>query len=327
VAASIPGVLPGAKAELVEEIVAKVNDDIITKSDLEQEEQATVAELYRQYSGSDLDEKVRTTRTQLLQGMIDRKILYHRAQRLYDMDKMSDAFLKQFKAQQQIKSDQDLDKLLAREGMTVSELKRRLVESFAPDEVIRYEVSDRVSVGDKDVEAYYAAHTGDFDVPGAVTIREIVVLATPENREAKRIEAARVRDRAAQSGADFAAIAGESSEAGTRGNGGLLGPLKKGELSSQIEDVAFSLPVGEVSPVLETSYGFHIVKVETRIDARRKTVDEMRADIRKQLEEKQYQDELKAFLKKARGEATIEVSPAYKNRLIPETETTTSATP
>ena len=127
-----------ARAEVIEEIVAKVNDDIITKSDLEGEEQATVAELYRRYTGDELDRQVRSARQNLLQRMIDRKILYHRAQRLYDMDKMSESFLKEFKAQQQIKSDQELERLLVQENMTLADLKARDLESFAPDQVVRY---------------------------------------------------------------------------------------------------------------------------------------------------------------------------------------------
>jgi peptidyl-prolyl cis-trans isomerase SurA len=305
----------GSRAEVIEEIVAKVNDDIITKSDLEGEEQATLAELYRRYTGDELDRQVRAARSYLLQRMIDRKILFHRAQRLYDMDKMSESFLKEFKAQQQIKSDQELERLLAQENMTLADLRVRLVESFAPDQVVRYEVSDRVSVGDKEIEAYYEANAAEFDVPAEVTIREIVVLATPEDRDEKRARAEAIRDRATAAGADFSAIAAETSDAGTKSGGGLLGPLKKGDLAEQIETVAFSLPVGNVSQVLEASYGFHIVKIESRNEQRRKPLTEVHDAIRAKLENEKYREGLRAFLKKAREEATVEVSAAYKSRL------------
>jgi len=316
-----------ARAEMVEEIVAKVNDDIITKSDLEGEEQATVSELYRRYTGDELDRQVRAARQFLLQRLIDRKILYHRAQRLYDMDKMSDSFLKEFKAQQQIKSDQELEKLLVQENMTLAELKARLVESFAPDQVVRYEVNDRVSVGDKEIEAYYDSHPEEFDVAGEVTIREIVVLAKPDEMEAKRAQAETVRARAAQAGADFSKVATEASDAGTKSAGGLLGPLKRGDLSKQIEDVAFTLPVGEVGPVLEMPYGFHIVKVESRTDERRKPFTEVHDQIRAKLENAKYRDALRAFLEKARSEATVEISPAYRNRLHAEDDETETSAP
>jgi len=327
IACSFLAPLSAPRAEMVEEIVAKVNDDIITKSDLEGEEQATVSELYRRYTGDELDRQVRSARQSLLQRLIDRKILYHRAQRLYDMDKMSDSFLKEFKAQQQIKSDQELQKMLVQENMTLSELKARLVESFAPDQVVRYEVGDRVSVGDKEIEAYYDSHPEEFDVAGEVTIREIVVLAKPDEMDAKRAQAASVRERAAAPGADFAKIAGEASDAGTKNAGGLLGPLKKGDLSKQIEDVAFALPVGEVGPVLEMPYGFHIVKVEKRADERKKPLDEVREDIRTKLENAKYREALKAFLEKARSEATVEISPAYRNRLHSGDDVTDPSTP
>jgi parvulin-like peptidyl-prolyl isomerase len=243
------------------------------------------------------------------------------------MDKMSDVFLKSFKEQQQIKNDQELEHLLSQENMTLGDLKKRLVESFAPDQVVRYEVNDRVSVGEKEIESYYAEHGEEFDVSPDVTIREIVLLASPENLEKKREEAARIRERAVQPGADFAALATEVSEAGTRTGGGLLGPLKKGDLSEQLETVAFTLPIGEVSPVLEASYGFHIVMVQARTEPRRKTLAEVHDELRRSLENKQFQVSLAAFLKKARAEATVEVTPAYRSRLGPEAVEPETATP
>jgi parvulin-like peptidyl-prolyl isomerase len=86
--------------------------------------------------------------------------------------------------------------------------------------------------------------------------------------------------------------------------------------------------VGGVSPVLEASYGFHIVKIETRIDARRKPLAEVHDQIGSRLENERYRVALDAFLKKARAEATIEVTPAYRSRLNPEEgDDTKSAAP
>lgn len=305
-------------AEVVEEVVAKINDDIITKSELENEEQSVLAEAYRQFSGAELDKQVARTRTEMLRRMIDNKVLYHRAFRLYDMEKMGDYILREFKAREKFKTDQDLEKQLAQEGMTLADFRRRLVEMYSPQEVIRYEVSDRTAVADADVEAYYAAHLEEFDVAGSVTLHEIVVLADAASREAKRVEAEAIRARAAAPGADFEAIAKESSAAGTRAAGGLLGPLKQGDMSPVLEKAAFAQPIGEVGPVIETDYGFHILRVDAREEARRKSLEEVREELGRRLYAEKFQAALDKFLRKAWSEATIHVISPYDARLSPE---------
>ncbi len=304
-----------ARAEIVEEIVAKVNDDVITRSDLQSEEEVLLAELYKTYSGEKLDEEVANTRRQLLRQMIEQKLLYHRAQRVFDMGKMGEAIVKGFKEQQQIKSDKDLEKLLAQEGMNLSDFRRRLLEYYAPRQVLDAEVRDRVSVGDAEVEAYYGEHGAEFDVPAEATFREIVLLAGGEDPGGRRAEAERVRERAAAPGADFAALAREVSEAGTKEQDGLLGPVHKGDLLPELEEVVFRFPAGEVSPVVEMPYGFHIVRVESRTETHRTGLDEVREELRRKLAEEKFRKALDDYLRKAWSEASVQVASTYRDRL------------
>src|SRR4029077_14970412 len=117
-----------ARAEVVDEIVAKVNDDIVTKSDLDTEEQGVLQELYRRFSGKDLDGKVAEAKKELLRRLVDRRVLIQRAAHIFDMTKMQDFYLESFKDQQNIKSDKELEKLLSEQGMTMADLRTRLVE-------------------------------------------------------------------------------------------------------------------------------------------------------------------------------------------------------
>lgn len=312
---AVAGALSLARAgEVLEEVVAKVNDDVITKSELDEREQQVLAELYRTYTGPELDARVAEAKGMLLQRMIDDKVLLHRAQKLFDMSKVGDMYLRMFKEQQKL-TDAELEKALASEGITAEELKRRLVEMSAPAEVVRFEVSDRIAVGDKDVEKYYAAHPDEFNVPAKATVREIVLLADGDAKAARRAEADAVRARAAAPGADFAAIASEVSDAGTKSQGGLLGTVTKGDLATLLDEAAFSVPVGEVSPVLEAPYGFHILRVDERTDARVKSLDEVRDGIRQKLANEQFDAGYDAFMVRARAEATIVVAPKYQNRI------------
>jgi len=308
-----------ARAEVVDEIVAWVNGDIITKSEMEDEEQAMMSEIYRRYTGAELDEQVRQLRQDLLIRMIDRKILVDKAAMMYDMDKMGEVFYDSFKEQQGITDDEELAAALAREGMSMETLKRRLIEMFAPDEVLRYEVGSRISVSDRELQTYYDAHNEDFRLPAEATIREIVLLADgPAAQAERRPEAEQVRERVTAGGEDFATVAREVSQAGTAAEGGLLGPVKKGELSEQLERYAFSLPPGEVSELIEAPYGFHICVVESRTESRVPPLDEIGEDLRRWLEERKYFEQRNTFMTKVRAEAEWCVKSAFADRLPPD---------
>jgi peptidyl-prolyl cis-trans isomerase SurA len=304
-----------AHAEVLDEIVAKVNDDIVTKSDLDTEEQGLLQELYRRYSGADLDGKVAEAKKELLRRLVDRRVLIQRAAHIFDMTKMQEFYLESFRDQQNIKSDKELEKLLTEQGMTMADLKQRLVEEFSPQQVVRAEVAERIAVSEKDARAYYDAHAADFAVPAQATVREIVVKAAESEREAKRGQAEAVRATVAEAGADFAAVAAEVSDAGTKKAGGLLGTVKKGDLAEALEKAAFTLPVGEVSPVIEAGYGFHILKVDARTDEVQKPFDDVKAEIETKIQNDRFSAEYKTYMKKAWTEATIWISPKYQARL------------
>jgi len=304
-----------ARAEVVDEIVAKVNDDIVTKSDLDTEEQGMLQELYRRYSGTELDGQVIQAKRELLRRLIDRRVLIQRAAHLFDMTKMEEFYLESFRDQQNIKSDKELEKLVAQQDMTMADLKKRLVEEYSPQQVIRAEVSERIAVSEKDERAYYEGHTADFVVPSQATVREVVLKATQPEREAKRAQAEAVRARLAAAGADFVAIAAEVSEAGTKKAGGLLGTVKKGDLAAALESVVFTLPVGEISPVIEADYGFHILKVDARNEEALKPFEDVKVEIESKIQNDRFSPEYKSYMKKAWTEATIWISPKYRDRL------------
>jgi parvulin-like peptidyl-prolyl isomerase len=252
--------------------------------------------------------------------VIDRKVLLQRAGRLFDVTKMQDYFLQSFKDQQNIASDKDLERMLAQEGTTITALKKKLVEYFAPQQVLRAEVADRIAVSEAEMRTYYDMHIPEFTVYGEATVREIVIKADAENREAKRAEAGAIREKAAAAGADFAAIAQESSESGTKSSGGLLGSVKQGDLAEDLDRLAFGLPVGDVSAVIELPYGFHILKVDARVPDVVKPFEEVKSSIEGKLRDQEMQKQTATFLKKAWSETTVWVAPKYQARLSPAPE-------
>ena len=304
-----------ANAEVIEEIVAKVEGDIITLSEYRQEEQALVQELYTRFTGEELDAIVERERKALLMRMIDSKILLRRAERLFDLEEVGESFLRSFRRINGLETDEQLNQMLADQGLTLEDLRRYLVARYAPDEILRIEVGGRVSVADAELETFYQENQKLFEIPGTVTLREIVLLAEGSEKERRRTEAEELHALASAAGADFEALARERSEAGTAQDGGKLGPMKAGELNSKIDTVAFEQPLGTVSDIIEVDYGFNIIRVEERTDTRISSYDEVSGTIRQQLETLRYQELLDEFLKKARDEADWVVMEKYKDRL------------
>lgn len=307
-----------AHAEVVEEIVAWVDGDIITKSDVDQEEEALTADLYRRFSGDELDAQMDMVRAELLGGLIDRKIMMHRAARLYDFDSLGEQLVEQFRRSQNFANDEEMGRWLAGQGMTLDELEQRLLEAQAPEEIIQLEVRNRVSVGDRECADFYDQNTDLFIEPLEVTVSEIVLLAseeTPEVRDDKRAEATRILEIARGPGADFAALATEHSEAGTAADGGVLGTFGKGDLAELLEAAVLPLPAGEVSGVIEAPYGFHIVRVDERRDERQLPFDEVKEQVRNKLEEQKLFLKFQEFVAKAREESEVRINPKYRARL------------
>lgn len=304
-----------ARGEVVEEIVAKINDDIITRSEFEAAEQESVAEAYRLLSGDELDREVERMRNELLREMINRKVLLHRAMRMYDVDKLGSALIDSFLEQQGISNRDELARLLAAESLTEEDLRKRLIEMYAPQEVENYEVRSRVSVSEAEIRQAYDADPDRYRVAAEAVVREIVILAGERGRAAAFELAEVVRARAMAPGADFGAIASEVSEAGTRNQGGLLGKVRRGDLAPALEAQAFDLPVGEVSPAIEADYGFHLLKVESRTDDAKQPFEEVKESIRKEIWSRRYRELNKEFMKRAWEEAEIWVSPKYAARL------------
>jgi parvulin-like peptidyl-prolyl isomerase len=248
--------------------------------------------------------------------MIDRKILVHHAKALgFDLDKLGESIFESFRDQQGIESEEEFARMIESEGMTVSTIKQRLLEMYAPQEVIDVEVRKRIAVSDGEVAAFYESNREEFFQEGEVVFREIVLLAdSAERKNERRSEIAAIRDRAV-GGEDFAALATKLSEAGTGPGGGRLGPLPRQDLSPQLADVAFRIPVGEISEILDTSYGFHLLQVESRTEDGVQPLDAVREQVRKRLEDRAYRERLREFMTEARDESEWCVKAKYQQLL------------
>jgi peptidyl-prolyl cis-trans isomerase C len=232
--------------------------------------------------------------------------------------------------------DQQYDSYLLTHGFTRDEY-REIIKSEIYGQLLRNELNKGLSVSDEEVRKYYSEHQKDaeFQQPERVTAAHILVAARPalitqrfQNEKklsgealaaAVREEMERLRERAqelrrkAAKGADFAALARESSDdAGTRDRGGDLGAFTRQSHAQAFDDAAFSMKAGQISDVVQTDFGFHIIKKTKHEAARPKTLAEAAPEIRGLLHRKLEARKLTDWLNEARTKATVHIEEPYR---------------
>ena len=313
-AAQAPSFGPPAKGEVIEAVIARVNDDIITKTDLGDAEQDVVSDLAAHHTGDDLEKELTRAKTELLKDLITKKLLVQQAERIYDMSKMQDAFLREFKENQKIASNPELEKLLKGENMTMEEFKKKLIEVNAPSSVIQYEVRDKISVSDGEIENFYKSNSALLASPDKVSFREIVLLSEGRSRDETAARALALAGRA-RGGADFELLAKENSQVESNLRGGLLGPFKKGELAPALEKVVFAMKAGAVSDPIEVAGAFHVVRCEGREEASMPPLETAKEKISLAIERQKFNDALDEYILGLWRRSEIHVADEFVERV------------
>jgi peptidyl-prolyl cis-trans isomerase C len=174
---------------------------------------------------------------------------------------------------------------------------------------IQKEVLGKIKLTDKDYEAYYNEHKKEFENPEMVKARHILIAvkpnATEEEKKAALKKAEEILDKA-KKGEDFAKLASEySDDPGSKAKGGDLGFFTAGSMVGKFEQAAFTLKPGEISPVVETEFGYHIIKVEERKAAELPPYETVKEQVKAKATQAIQQERLNAFLEKAMKDAKV----------------------
>jgi len=305
-----------AAVEVVEQIVAKVNGDIITDQDLLRQQHEARAEMTRQnIPAAKLQEMMAEHEKDQLRNKIDQLLLIQKAK---DLDIKVDNDVSKYLANIQQKSGEaDPEKfheLIRQEtGESFEDFKADITNNMLTEHVIRQEVQQHMSVDHKQVEDYYNAHKEDFKREEKVFLREILI--STEGKDAAGIAAAEKKAndlvKRARGGERFAELAHENSDAVTRDQYGDLGGWKKGELAGNIEDAVWSQPAGYITDPIKVQRGLLILKVESHPKAGIASMDEVEPEILDKLYMPKMQPALRAYLTKLRESAFLEIKKGY----------------
>jgi peptidyl-prolyl cis-trans isomerase SurA len=304
-------------AEIFEQVLVKVNGEIITKSEFEQRQVAELRNRPELGNVSPNSPQLRTAINEITPDLIltavDELLLIQRGRELgYVMgDDQFNSIVASIKKQNNLEDDQKFQDALKQEGLTMADLKRNLERNMLVSQVQRAEVNDKISVNDEEARTYYAAHAREFTTPSELTLRELLIEVPASDRgvnvaqddEAKaRTEEIRKRLLA---GEPFARLAADFSASPSKANGGLIGPINHDELDPRLQKVLDALPVGGITEPLRTQRGYQLLKVETRTETRVKTFEQARTEIGNKVGETKRQAELLKYLDQLRQQATV----------------------
>jgi hypothetical protein len=223
--------------------------------------------------------------------------------------RMPPAYLKDvienIKKENNIASEEDFQRQLRREGMTLDDLKRNIERQIVRRQVLSRELESKVTVTETEARAEYEARKPDYTVHPTVKLQEILVKDADDQAAMAR---ARELVKRARGGEDFAALARESSASPTRTSGGELGTLSKAEMNADIQKVAFALAPGEISEPFRVGEGeVRILRVAEKSEGRLIPFEEVKADILKRLTQERWEKEYEQYVEGLRKTAMIDV--------------------
>jgi peptidyl-prolyl cis-trans isomerase SurA len=310
-----------ARAEIIEQILVKVNGEIFTKSDLEQRQVAVLRQ-----KGQQLDLKSNAANEQLRKALdeitpqimveaVDEMIIVQRGKELGY--KLSEEQFKQvvdnIRKENKIDTDEQFLAALKSENMTMADLRRNLERSMIFQRVQQNEVLGKIGVSDDEAKKYYEAHMNEFTSAPSVSLREIQVTVPADARgvnaavdEAAKARADELRVRVTTGGESFEKLAAEASDAPSKANAGLIGPISLNDVNADLRKLIESMKVGEVSQAIRVPRGYQLLKLETLTPAQTMTLEQAREQISERVFTDKRKAEFQKYLEKLRGQAIIE---------------------
>jgi len=313
-----PKAAADVSGRVVEEIIARVNNEIITKSEYDKALASALDEAKQECENKctpqQLEASTEDRRKNALRDLIDQALLVQRGKDMgISVETEVIKQLDQIRIANKLPDMEALEKAVTSQGLNWEDFKNNIRSHLITQKVIGQEVGSHITIAESDARKFYEAHKGEFIGPESVALREIVV-STEGKKEAelpdlkKKAETAlkRVTD-----GEEFSEIAKRMSDGGTKDQGGYLGVYKRGELAKPIEDKVFSMKRNQLTEVMETKQGYLILQVLEHYDEGQQAFEKVKEKIMNQLYEERMQPALKDYLKTLREQSYVVIKPAY----------------
>ena len=303
----LAAVLSLAAGQVVEEIVAVVNEDIITLSQYKEQYDSTVQQMRAALQGEEFDKQLAMLKKEMLNMMITDLLLMQQAkEKDLNVGEQLKAAVENIKKENNIASDDDLKRGLQQQGMDYDQWLKQLEDNMLKQGVIYSEVDRSIVLDDSEIVGTYKLHPQEFTEPEEYKIRA-VYLSTEENApEALEEKKKEIGDKI-KAGELFNVLAKEYSDGPAKESEGDLGTFKKGELDKALELAVSKIKAGETSGWIETKNGWYLLKLEEKKDSRLMTFEEVRKNVEERLYAQKKEKKLDEFLKGLREKSYIKI--------------------
>ncbi|MHB9096715.1 MAG: peptidylprolyl isomerase [Syntrophales bacterium] len=300
-----------AQAGVADRIVAIVNDEVITLSELNGAFEPYRAKLEASYTGGEREKALTETKLTLLNQMIDNLLMQQQARKagIVVKDEEVSATINELLTRRNI-SQEDFRQAVAREGTTLEAYRKGVKDQLMRIRLVQREIKSKVAVSDEEIGEYYRKNRQDYEGKEAVRIKQILLPlpkdASDEAKEKLRADAGAIRKRLL-AGEPFELVSVRYSQGPAASAGGDIGYIEKGMMLPEVETVAYSLPLNQISAVIESSVGFHIVQVIDRRGAGVKPIESVREEIRERLDREKVEKKFDEWLETLRTRSHIEI--------------------
>jgi peptidyl-prolyl cis-trans isomerase SurA len=309
------------RGEIIEQILVKVNGEIFTKTELEQRQVSILRQRGQQMDlktdagNQQLKKALDEITPQLMVDVLDEMLIVQRGRELgYRLsDEQFKSVVDNIKKENKIESEEQFQAALKSENMTMVELRRNLERSMIVQRVQQNEVMGKIGVTEAEARTYYDTHREEFTTLPSVTLREIVVSVPSDNRginvaaeETAQQKIDQLRTRVTTGGESFDKVAAEASDAPSKANGGLIGPISVNDLSPELRKIIEGIKVGDVTAAFRTAREFRVFKLESSTPVQTMAFDQAREQIADRVFTDKRKGEYAKYLDKLRAQAIIE---------------------
>jgi len=306
---------------VIEEIIARVNNQIVTHGDYERSKEQLRQEAQQQDPANAA--KVMADKDKdILRDLIDQQLLLEKGKDLgITADTEVIKKLDQMRKEMNLESMDDLEKAAASQGVSFEDFKQNMRNQIITQQVIGKEVNSHMNITKEEEKTFYDEHKAQLEQPEQIRLGEILVSSEKKPQDANAADSAKLLETAQgkaddllqqiKKGADFAEVAKKNSDGPTAAQGGDLGYFRRGMLAKELEDKTFAMKPGEVSQVIRTKQGFVILRVAEHQQAGIPPLSEIEPKVQDALYMQKLQPALRAFLTKLREDAYIYIKQGY----------------
>ena len=294
-------------AQVINKVVAIVNDEVITRQDVDQLLSVLYAQYVQAYKADELLEKMEEAKKDILRQIIEDKLILSRAKELDVKVRDEEVNDKLEYIKSGFPSEKDFYNMLETQGITVANLKDRYRDQIMMKKLVDFEIGSRVTVLPSEITKYYEANRREFRQAEKYRVRHILIkIGDDVTSELARVEIERIYNKL-KAGRDFAELAKEYSEGPNKEQGGDMGYIGRGEMLEELDEAIFALNIGEFSKPVESQIGYHVFKVEDIEHLGYLSLEDVQKDIKMMLFQAKFREKLDKWLAELSAKAYISI--------------------